>query len=394
MSKVMIEWLWIMPLIFWIVMLLLPWQPWRNRETFQVEEPGEYNDLSDICVIIPARNEAKLIHRTLEALVQQGDNLQVIVVDDQSQDDTVEIVRSFQRLHISDLEILIVKGRDLPAGWSGKLWALQQGYAEVKRPITVLIDADITLAPGVLAGLHDKMTRDNIPFISVMARLSMSTFWEKLLLPAFVYFFKQLYPFALSNNPSVKFVAAAAGGCIVVKSDALNFIGGFNGIKDSLIDDCALAKIIKRNGFTIWLGLTHNVQSHRPYRNLRSIWGMVSRTAFYQLQYSPSILFAVTLIFLMIYGLPCLGLFDSGAIAQIASVLALTIMAGIYLPTIRYYKLNHLWCLGMPLVALLYLAMTWHSAIDCWLGNGNLWHGRRYNTRRGNPGGEFETPGG
>ena len=369
----MTEWLWFIPLFFWLVMLVLPWQPWRNRETLQVTTHLASTDLSDLAVIIPARNEAWQISQTLRGLFLQGDNLQVIVIDDQSQDGTVEMVRRFQ-----GLDITVIDGQDLPAGWTGKLWALQQGHTMVERPITVLLDADISLAPGVLVSLREKMQRDSLSFISVMAHLSMSTFWEKLLLPAFVYFFKQLYPFALSNNPRVKFVAAAAGGCIMVKSDALNSVGGFVGINDSLIDDCALARRMKQNGYTTWVGLTRDVQSHRPYGGLKPIWEMVSRTAFHQLKYSLPILLAMTLIFLTIYGLPWAGLFANSPVAQIASALAITIMMGIYLPTIRYYQLNPLWCLGMPLIALLYLAMTWYSAFEYWIGSGNHWRGRLY----------------
>ncbi len=369
----MTEWLWFIPLFFWLVMLVLPWQPWRNRETLQVTTHPASTDLSDLAVIIPARNETWQISQTLRGLFLQGDNLQVIVINDQSQDGTVEMVRRFQ-----GLDITVIEGQDLPAGWTGKLWALHQGYAIVERPIAVLLDADITLAPGVLVSLREKMQRENLSFISVMANLSMSTFWEKLLLPAFVYFFKQLYPFALSNNPRVKFVAAAAGGCIMVKSDALNSIGGFVGIKESLIDDCALARRMKQNGYTTWVGLTRDVRSHRPYERLKSIWEMVSRTAFHQLKYSLTILFAMTLTFLTIYVLPWAGLFNGSPVVQTASAIALIIMMGIYLPIIRYYQLNPLWCLGIPLIALLYLAMTWYSAIEYWLGAGNGWRGRRY----------------
>ena len=367
------EWVWLLPLFFWFVMLVLPWQPWRNRETLQVANPVDNADLSDLCVVVPARNEARQISQTLSALAQQGANLQVIVVDDESQDATAETARCAQ-----GLDITVIEGEALPAGWTGKLWALQQGFARVKRPVTVLLDADITLAPGVLFSLREKLRSDNVSFVSVMACLSMSTFWEKLLLPAFVYFFKQLYPFALSNNPRVKFVAAAAGGCIMVKSAVLNSIGGFAGIKDSLIDDCALARKVKQRGYSTWIGLTLDVQSHRPYGGPKPIWEMVSRTAFYQLKHSTSILLVMTLLFLTIYGLPWVGLLEVNLTAQIISALALIAMMGMYLPIIRYYQLNPLWSLGMPLIALLYLAMTWYSAIEYWLGAGNSWRGRRY----------------
>lgn len=369
----MSELIWLLPLLSWLVILLLPWQSWRNRETLEVSCSRTNTDLSEISVVIPARNEASQISQTLRALAQQGENLHVIVVDDQSQDGTADLARSFQ-----GLDIIVIDGQTLPEGWTGKLWALQQGYAEMDRPITVLLDADITLSQGTLASLREKMQRENISFISVMANLSMQTFWEKLLLPAFVYFFKQLYPFALSNNRRNKFVAAAAGGCIMVKSDALKKIGGFKAINDTLIDDCALARLIKQNGYSTWIGLTRNVNSHRPYSSLGPIWDMVSRTAFHQLKYSLSLLLGLTLIFITIYALPWVGLFNSSPITQSASVLALAIMAGIYIPILRYYRLSSLWSLAMPLIAAIYLAMTWYSAFEYWLGRGNNWRGRCY----------------
>jgi len=368
------EWVWTIPLIFWLVMLLLPWQPWRNRETLTVANPATNADLSDISVIIPARNEASQISRTLEALAEQGKNLHVIVVDDQSQDDTASRARSFQHLDLS-----VIDGQALPTGWTGKLWALQQGVTAMQRPITVLLDADITLAPGVLVSLRDKMQHQKLALVSVMAQLSMRSYWEKLLLPAFIYYFKQLYPFALSNNPRVKFVAAAAGGCIMMESATLKAIGGFAGIKATLIDDCALARRVKQKGYTTWVGLTRDVYSHRPYDGLGPIWEMVSRTAFHQLKYSLSLLLIVTALFLTIYALPWLGLFSDSTLGQTSSALSLAIMMAMYFPILRYYQRSSLWCLAVPLIALLYLAMTWSSAIEYWTGGGKGWRGRRYN---------------
>ncbi len=368
------EWVWTIPVAFWLVMLLLPWQPWRNREALKVSNPATNADLSDISVIIPARNEASQIFRTLAALAEQGKNLHIIVVDDQSQDDTAHQARRFQHLDLS-----VIDGQALPMGWTGKLWALQQGLAVMQRPITVLLDADITLGPGVLVSLRAKMQHEKLALVSVMAQLSMRTYWEKLLLPAFIYYFKQLYPFALSNNPRVKFVAAAAGGCIMMESATLKAIGGFAGIKATLIDDCALARRVKQKGYSTWLGLSRDVYSHRPYGSLGPIWEMVSRTAFHQLKYSLSLLLIVTTIFVTIYALPWLGLFSNSTFGQASSALSLAIMMVMYFPILRYYKLSPLWCLAVPLIALLYLAMTWSSAIAHWTDSGKGWRGRRYN---------------
>jgi len=368
------EWVWTIPVAFWLVMLLLPWQPWRNREALKVSNPATNADLSDISVIIPARNEASQISRTLAALAEQGKNLHVIVVDDQSQDDTAHQARSFRHLDLS-----VIDGQALPKGWTGKLWALHQGVTAMQRPITVLLDADITLAPGVLVSLRAKMQHEKLALVSVMAQLSMRTYWEKLLLPAFIYYFKQLYPFALSNNPRVKFVAAAAGGCIMMESATLKAIGGFAGIKATLIDDCALARRVKQKGYTTWLGLSRDVYSHRPYDGLGPIWEMVSRTAFHQLKYSLFLLLIVTTLFLTIYALPWLGLFSNSTFGQASSALSLAIMMAMYFPILRYYQRSPLWCLAVPLIALLYLAMTWSSAIAHWTGSGTGWRGRRYN---------------
>ena len=367
------EWVWTIPVVFWLVMLLLPWQPWRNREALTVANPATNADLSDISVIIPARNEASQISRTLAALAEQGENLNIIVVDDQSQDDTASQARSFRHL-----DLTVIDGQALPKGWTGKLWALHQGVTAMQRPITVLLDADITLAPGVLVKLRDIMQHEKLALVSVMAQLSMRTYWEKLLLPAFIYYFKQLYPFALSNNPRVKFVAAAAGGCIMMESATLKAIGGFAGIKATLIDDCALARRVKQKGYTTWVGLTRDVYSHRPYDGLGPIWEMVSRTAFHQLKYSFFLLLIVTTLFLTIYALPWLGLFSDSTFGQASSALSLAIMMAMYFPILRYYQRSPLWCLAVPLIALLYLAMTWSSAIEYWTGGGKGWRGRRY----------------
>jgi len=357
----------------WTLVLLLPWQPWRNREVLEADDtaPADFN-LGDITVVIPARNEAAVIAATLSALERQGAGLQVILVDDDSSDATVEIARQ------SGLAGLrIISAQPLPSGWSGKLWAQQQGTQQVETELTLLLDADIELLPGMLKSLKCKLDREKLHFVSLMAVLRLSSFWEKLLMPAFIHFFKMLYPFALANRSGYS-VAAAAGGCILLKTEIIQRIGDMSAIRDAVIDDCTLAKKVKSAGYRIWVGLTHGVLSQRPYNSLTEIWEMVSRTAYTQLHYSLGLLFACTAIMLLMYWLPVIGLFYLQNIVQLLSGFAILVMLAVYLPTLRFYGLHPCWSLAMPLIALLYLLMTWTSAIRCWQGERSRWKGRVY----------------
>ena len=245
-------------------------------------------DLSDITVLIPARNEAEVIGTTLGSLKTQGNDLAIIVVDDRSTDGTATVAKT---LGVQNLRLL--SGEPLPADWSGKLWALEQGFRHVNTPLTLLIDADIELRPGIVGGLRQKLKENHLHFISLMAQLRMASFWERLLMPAFVYFFKMLYPFRLSNSSFTR-VAAAAGGCILLETRLIEEIGGFEAIRQELIDDCALARRVKSLGYRTWMGLTHSVHSLRSYENLAGIWNMVTRTAFCQLRYSAMLLGGIT----------------------------------------------------------------------------------------------------
>lgn len=369
--------LWFLPVLLWLLVLVLPWQAWRNREVFRAAMQTDKN-LADICVLIPARNEGKHIINTLQALARQGQGLQVIVIDDQSTDDTAAQVSAF-----TDIPVQLLAGQALPAGWSGKLWALQQGLQYVQRPYTLLLDADIELQDNVLASSKRKMQDEGLDFISYMASLRMQAFWEKLLLPAFIYYFKLIYPFACANKPKLKAIAAAAGGFILLKTAALRQVNAFDSIRETLIDDCSLAKKIKQQGYRTWIGLTRDVRSTRGYTSLADIWQMVARTAFTQLQHSVLLLLMVTAIFALMYFLPLVGLFVATGQIQIVSLLALAFMMLSYIPTLHYYQRGYLWVLALPLIASLFMLMTWSSAWQYWFRQGNEWRGRRYakNTR-------------
>jgi hopene-associated glycosyltransferase HpnB len=364
----------ILSALIWLIIWLLPWQAWQTNEVLEAEINVDNNtiDLSDITVIIPARNEAEMIGNTLQALAIQGQGLQVIVIDDHSEDETATIVKTIKQ---SSWQLITADA--LPEGWTGKLWAQHQGLALVNTPLTLLLDADIQLMPGMLASLKRKYSQQQLPFISLMAQLRLETFWEKWLMPAFIYFFKMLYPFKLVNHPEVK-LAAAAGGCILVETQLLKKIGGLESIKNAVIDDCTLARTVKNNGYPVWLGLTHGVLSQRTSHHLKDIWQMVSRTAYTQLDYSLFWLCLCTIVMLILYIMPVIGLYLSNSSIGFLYLSSYLIMNRLYLPTLIFYRLNPLWSLTMPIIALFYLLMTWDSAIDYWRGIRCQWKGRVY----------------
>lgn len=356
----------------WLVILFLPWRPWDTREVMDSTSACPDLDLSDTTVLIPARNEAEVIGTALSSLKNQGHDLAIVVVDDRSTDETFTIARAS-----GNQNLRVISGGPLPAGWSGKLWALEQGFRHVSTPLTLLLDADIELRPGIIQALRQKLKETHLQFISVMAHMRMVNVWERLFMPAFVYFFKMLYPFRLSNSSSTR-VAAAAGGCILLETRVIEEIGGFKAIRNELIDDCALAKRVKAVGYRTWIGLTHSIHSLRSYQDLADIWNMVARTAFCQLRYSAILLAGTTMIMLLVFWLPIAGLFFPAVSAKIISACALAAMVLSYLPTLKFYGQSGRWALVLPLIATLYLAMTWSSAIRFWAGSGSPWKGRFY----------------
>ena len=362
--------------LIWLAIILLPWRPWDTREFLDSTSSPLDADLSDITVLIPARNEAHVIGTTLSSLKTQGHGLAIVLVDDRSTDGTI---MEAQASGIKNLRIL--SGESLPRDWSGKLWALEQGFRHVNTPLVLFIDADIELQPGIVQELRRKLKEDHLHFVSLMAQMRMVSFWERLLMPAFVYFFKMLYPFRLSNS-GFHGVAAAAGGCILLERRPIEEIGGFKAICNELIDDCALAKRVKSLGYRTWIGLTHSVRSLRSYENLAGIWNMVARTAFCQLRYSVVLLAGTTAILLAVFWLPVAGLFFPDAGAKTISACALAALILSYLPTLKFYGQSRKWALALPLIAALYLAMTWSSAIRFWTGTGSRWKGRFYARRK------------
>lgn len=358
--------------ILWCILLLLPWQPWRVRETLSARIDAPVSASARITALLPARNEATPIAQVLTALAAQSGVARILLIDDQSDDGTATIAAG---LGLANLSIL--RGTTPPPDWSGKLWALQQGLDRVDTELVLLLDADIELRPGTVAALEHQLDVEACDLVSLMATLHMQSFWERLLLPPFVYFFKLIYPFALANRVGSR-IAAAAGGCILIRTMRLRELGGFDALRDALIDDCTLARLIKRNGGRTWLGLSRDALAIRPYRDLAEIWNMVARTAFTQLHYSPLLLLLCTLLLLVMFVVPVIGLYAASFSTIACAGLALLAMLLSFLPIVRYYRLHPLWVLGLPAAACLYLAMCWTSAARYWRGERSRWKGRSY----------------
>ncbi|MEE9142162.1 MAG: glycosyltransferase [Gammaproteobacteria bacterium] len=358
----------LMSLGVWLLVLLAPWRPWSTRERFETDGTTD-QQVDDVTVLIPARNEAESIGPTLAALVLNG-RPPVIVIDDESTDETATVVAS------TGIESLcLVSGTPTPAGWSGKLWALEQGIGRVRTSYVLLLDADIVLSPGTLQSLRRKLINEDLGLVSLLAELHMAGFWERLLMPVFVFFFKLLYPFAVSNSDT-QTIAAAAGGCMLVRRDALEGVHAFSSIREALIDDCTLARALKRTSHRTWVGLTRSAISQRAYPRLVDIWNMVARTAYTQLRYSPLLLLLCTVSMVIVFWAPVAGLFFAETrVAALAG--GITLMLA-YIPTLRFYGRSLAWALTLPFSATLFLAMTWTSAMRDWRGRRSYWKDRIY----------------
>jgi cellulose synthase/poly-beta-1,6-N-acetylglucosamine synthase-like glycosyltransferase len=326
--------------LIWPLILLLPWKPWSTREWLENQGSPLETDLSDVTVLIPARDEAAVIARTLGALEFQGKNLAVIVIDDQSADGTADLAKRNFR---GDLRVL--PGKEL--------------------------------APGTVGALKSKLKTEHLDLVSLMAELRMQTLWERILSPAFIFFFKLLYPFAVGNDPGSR-LGVAAGGCVLLRSETLQAIGGFSALRSSIIDDCALATKVKQFGGKTWIGLTHSAKSQRPYPDLGSFWNMVARTAFTQLRYSVLLLLLATFLMVFVFWCPVMGLAHRSILPRAAAWLGTISMWAAYLPVVRFYRQSPFLVITLPVVASLYLLMTWSSAIRYWRGQRSVWKGRRY----------------
>ena len=333
-----------------------------------------------VAVVVPARDEEAVLGETLPTLLEQDypGAAGVVVVDDNSTDRTAEIARRAGER--PGLPLLVTTPGEPPPGWAGKMWALRHGVeAAGDVDYYLFTDADIAHQPGSLHALvASAADRD---MVSQMARLRTTTRWEKLIIPAFVYFFAQLYPFGRVAHDGAR-TAAAAGGCTLIRADAVERIGGIEAIHDATIDDVALAREVKRTGGRIWLGLADHVRSVRPYPVLADLWAMIARSAYTQLRHSPALLAATVLGMAFVYLLPVAALVAGPAAGDWNTAgegaVAWALMTLTYLPMIRYYRMRAGWALTLPFAALLYLLMTVDSARRHHRGAGATWKGRSY----------------
>jgi hopene-associated glycosyltransferase HpnB len=334
-----------------------------------------------IAAIIPARDEAACVGDTVASLLRQDypGRFHVILVDDQSRDGTAQVARDAAAALGAAERLTVLAGRALPAGWTGKLWAQQQGVELAERadqpPAYLLFtDADIVYAPDALRDLAARAQRGGFVLTSLMVKLRCKSVAERLFVPAFIFFFQMLYPFAWANDPR-RATAAAAGGCMLVRLDGLRQAGGMAAIRAALIDDCALAKTLKARG-PIWIGLTERVHSIRAYAAIDDIRRMVARTAYAQLDYSPLLLAGTILGLALTYLAPvALALFATG-MAQFVGIFTWLLMAFAFAPTLRFYGRSRLWGLALPAIAASYMAFTIDSAYQHARGRGGMWKGR------------------
>ena len=364
----------------WIYLIFLHGNFWLADECEENKETDtRTGSWPSVAVVIPARDEASMLPRSLASILAQEypGKLSVIVVDDQSSDGTAEAAGAVASR--AGRDIAIVEGKTLPAGWTGKVWAQAQGIAlaNAARPAPdylLLTDADIHYTPDALTRLVARARAGNYVLTSLTAKLHCGSFAERALIPAFIFFFQMLYPFAWVNRRDRK-VAAAAGGCMLVKRDALKRAGGIEAIKGALIDDCALAKVMKRQGPNS-LQLSEDVQSIRPYPTFGDIGHMVSRSAYAQLNYSPLLLMGTVVgMALTFFGAPLLTIFGGFPANWIAG-LVWALMTLSFLPILRFYGQSPFWALALPLIAACYVAFTVNSAYQHWRGVGGMWKGR------------------
>jgi hopene-associated glycosyltransferase HpnB len=342
----------------------------------------------DVHAVVPARNEEDVIARTMGSLLAQDypGRFAITVVDDRSDDGTGDIARATMAQRAAADRAHVVDGRPRPDGWTGKVWALAEGVAAARAtgPAPAywwFTDADVEHDPDTLARLVATAVRDDRALVSQMVALHCASPWERLLIPAFVFFFRMLYPFAWVNDDR-RATAAAAGGCVLLSDRALTRIGGIERIKGELIDDCALAAAVKRDGGGLWLGLATRSRSVRPYGSFETIWSMVARTAYTQLRYSPLLLGGTVAGMLLLYYVPVAATIAGARRRRIdialPGAIAWTVMALAYAPTLRLYRLHPAGALALPFVALLYTAMTAESARRDARGTGGAWKGRTF----------------
>ena len=359
-------------LAIWLVLIVARHGFWlaHERDTRDVAADPMY--WPDVVAVVPARDEADVIARSIGSLAGQDypGRFRIILMDDSSSDGTADIARA-----LGSERVEVVRGLPLASRWTGKLWAVSQGVERAgSTPIWLwLTDADIEHAPDTLRTLVARGEAGALTLVSLMARLRCDSIAERMLIPAFVFFFQLLYPFALVNRSGG--LGGAAGGCMLVRREALEAAGGIAAIRDALIDDCTLGALLKRQG-RVWLGLTERSRSIRPYDGFGAVAAMISRSAYAQLRYSPLLLAGTLFGLALVYAAPpLLALFGQG-FARFAGIAAWALMAIAFQPMLAFYRRSPLWGVALPLIAAFYAGCTLLSAWQHMRGRGGMWKGR------------------
>jgi hopene-associated glycosyltransferase HpnB len=359
-------------LLIWCWLLTLHGQFWRGGPVLAALTPER---APSVAIVVPARDEAPLIGRAVRSLLAQNypGPFQIILVDDRSEDGTGAIVRA-----IADPRLSVIAGEPRPAGWAGKLWAVKQGVAQTEAgsEYVLLTDADIEHDPPHLSSLVAMAEKHDLDMVSEMVALPCDSWSEKALVPAFVFYFQLLYPFAWVNNP-LRATAAAAGGTILIRQRALIRIGGIEAVRGALIDDVALAGAVKAGG-RIFLGHSALARSIRPYEGVSDIWRMVARSAYAQLHFSVLLLVATTLAMALIWLVPPFAVLCGHGLSPLLGILTWVMFAAAYLPTLSRFRRSYVWAAFLPAIALFYMAATIGSAFNHYRGRGVVWKGRAY----------------
>ncbi|MFC7866598.1 glycosyltransferase [Streptomyces murinus] len=376
-------WITVVSLAAWCWLLLCQGFFWRTD--VRLPRRREPEAWPSVCVVVPARDEAAVLPASLPSLLAQDypGRAEVFLVDDGSTDGTGELARALAERH-GGLPLTVGSPGEPPAGWTGKLWAVRHGIAlaRAREPEYLLLtDADIAHAPDSLRELVAAAHGGGFDVVSQMARLRVESRWERLVVPAFVYFFAQLYPFRWIGRPGSR-TAAAAGGCVLLRAGMAEKARIPDAIRHAVIDDVALARAVKGAGGRVWLGLADRVDSVRPYPRLGDLWRMVSRSAYAQLRHSPPLLLGTVAGLALVYLVPPVAVVAGAAAGSapvaVVGALAWAVMAGTYLPMLRYYR-QPLWLAPLlPYTAFLYLLMTVDSAVQHYRGRGAAWKGRTY----------------
>jgi hopene-associated glycosyltransferase HpnB len=365
-------------LAIWIHLVFLRGNFWRLEE--DNTEPKPLEKWPRVVAIVPARNEAETISRAITSLLGQDypGEFEIIVVDDNSEDGTAALAREAAEEAGAAARVTVHSVSELPKGWTGKLWALNEGVqisANSAPNFFWFTDADIVHAPDTLRRLVSRAETESLGLASLMVLLQAKTFPEKLLIPPFLYFFLMLYPPRWIADPQ-KRTAGAAGGCILLRRTAFERIGGLAAIRNEVIDDCALARAVKKTGGTIWMDVTRASMSLREYKTFAEIRDLIARTAFTQLRYSAVLLAATLLGLFVTYWLPWILFFAGEEPAWLLGSTAASLMTVTFLFTVKFYNRSAIWALTLPFAAAFYGYATFLSAVRYWLGRGAQWKGR------------------